>query len=298
MGLDLDTFLTALYTTVDDLYQGHIRGKLPQRPGPKPSLSDSEVLTLALLAQWRHFPSERAFWRWAQAHLLPYFPDLVCQPRFNRRVRWLWDALGLLFKGGASLVVEPSAYRVLDATSVPVVKLPRWQRSAFRGEARISWCAARQEWYFGFKLFVAVTPEGVITSAGLLPANVGDRPGAEVLFQQEQHPYYLGDKGFCSVQWEQKWWAEYGVRVLAAPFSRHRRAWPKAVARHMSGMRQIVEVVFSNLKDCFGLERHRAKTLLGLWARTGAKLAAYTLAQYLNRLYHRPTLAFATLCSW
>ena len=64
MGLDLDTFLTALYTTVDDLYQERIKVKFPQRPGPKPALTDSEVLTLAFLAQWRPFPSERAYWRW------------------------------------------------------------------------------------------------------------------------------------------------------------------------------------------------------------------------------------------
>ena len=52
-----------------------------------------------------------------------------------------------------------------------MVKLPRWPRSPFRGEAALSWCAAKREWYAGFKLVLAVTPAGVITSAALLPAN-------------------------------------------------------------------------------------------------------------------------------
>ena len=81
MGLDLDTFLTALYTTVDDLYQERFKVKFPQRPGPKPALTDSEVLTLAFLAQWRPFPSERAYWRWAHAHLSTNFPNLISQSR-------------------------------------------------------------------------------------------------------------------------------------------------------------------------------------------------------------------------
>ena len=37
MDLDLETFLTALYVIVDDLYQDHIQPKMPARggsPGP------------------------------------------------------------------------------------------------------------------------------------------------------------------------------------------------------------------------------------------------------------------------
>ncbi len=43
--MDLDTFLVALYTIVDDLYQQHVAGTKPVRPGPRPTVSDSEVLT-------------------------------------------------------------------------------------------------------------------------------------------------------------------------------------------------------------------------------------------------------------
>ena len=40
-------------------------------------LSQSEILTLAILAQWPRFRSERDFWRYAQGHLRSYFPKLV-----------------------------------------------------------------------------------------------------------------------------------------------------------------------------------------------------------------------------
>jgi hypothetical protein len=52
MTLDLDTFLVALYTIIDDLYQAQVASQLPRGPGKRPTLSDSEVLTLALCAQW------------------------------------------------------------------------------------------------------------------------------------------------------------------------------------------------------------------------------------------------------
>ena len=52
MTLDFDTFLVALYTIVDDLYCAHFAWRKPRRRGPKPRLTDSEVLTIAIVAQW------------------------------------------------------------------------------------------------------------------------------------------------------------------------------------------------------------------------------------------------------
>ena len=57
--IDVDTFLTTLYVTVDDFCQSHLPEK--SQPGPEASLSPSEVVTLALFAQWTRFNSERDF---------------------------------------------------------------------------------------------------------------------------------------------------------------------------------------------------------------------------------------------
>jgi hypothetical protein len=46
--------------------------------------------------------------------------------------------------------------------------------------------------------------------------------------------------------------------------------------------------VISQLKDFYGLERHRAKTLGGLLTRLAAKVAAYTLGQRINNSLGRP----------
>ena len=68
MDLDLDTFLTAVYVIVDELFQTQFAPRKPRRPGPRPRYSDSEVLTLAVLAQYRPDRSERAFLRYVAAH--------------------------------------------------------------------------------------------------------------------------------------------------------------------------------------------------------------------------------------
>ena len=49
------------------------------------------------------------------------------------------------------------------------------------------------------------------------------------------------------------------------------------------------------LKDQFGLKRHRAKTLGGLLTRLAAKVAAYTCGQVLNARLGRPLRHLADL---
>src|SRR5215203_6069700 len=64
-------------------------GHTPPRPSRPPERPGAEVLTLAILAQWPRFRSERDFWRFAWAHLRPYFPMLCSQGQLNRRIRAL-----------------------------------------------------------------------------------------------------------------------------------------------------------------------------------------------------------------
>ena len=86
--MDLDSFLVSLYVLVDDWWKAD-RPFTPRRGGRPASLSESEVLTLAILAQWPRFRSERDFWRFASLHLRQYFPKLLSQSQLNRRVRAL-----------------------------------------------------------------------------------------------------------------------------------------------------------------------------------------------------------------
>jgi hypothetical protein len=53
--------------------------------------------------------------------------------------------------------------------------------------------------------------------------------------------------------------------------------------------------VIWQLKDYFGLERHRAKTMGGLLTRLAAKVTAYTCGQLLNSRLGRPLRNLAEL---
>jgi len=294
--MDLDSFLVSLYVLVDDWWKGD-RSSEPPKTGRPALLTDSEVLSLAILAQWPRFRSERDFWRFAWAHLRGYFPDLCSQSQFNRRARALEPEMRSVQRAFARELAEPSAvYRVLDTTLVPVmVRVRACRKGLFAGQASFGRSASRTEWVYGFKVALVVDPEGVVSAFGLAPAASDERPIGEALLAEDRHDAYLADKGFSALDWERHWLEVYGALVAATPKNNDRRAWSKADRRWASGKRQIIEGVIGQLKDFFGLERHRAKTLSGLLMRLAAKVAAYTCGQRLNDRLGRPLRHLADL---
>jgi hypothetical protein len=296
MGIDLDTFLTALYTVVDDLYRERLAAVVAHRPGPAPALSDSEVLTLAIGAEWGPWDSERGFWRFASRRLRHLFPRLVDQSVFNRRRRSLYPALAAVQRAVAErLGVQLERERLLDTKPVAVLVLKRHDDRGliFDGKAAVGWCQTKRQWYYGFKLVLSLTLGGVIARYDLVPANVDDRDAAvEVL---EPGCRYWADKGFFGRECQREWAEFDGALVRAEPPRSTLAAWPRAFAYLAHRLRQLVEVVTAQLQGQFAIERTLAKTLWGLVTRVQAKLTAHTLGVYLNVLAGRPPLALKTL---
>ena len=296
MALELDTFLTAVYTIVDDLYQERLATTLRHRPGPAPALSDSEVLTLAICAEWGPWDSERAFWRFVCRRLRHLFPRLIDQSAFNRRRRSLYPALAALQRAiAARLGAHLERERLLDTKPIAVMVLKRHDDRGltFDGKAAVGWCQTKRQYYYGFKLVLALTLDGVIVRYDLVPANVDDRDAATTVLEPGCH--YWADKGFYGRQCQQEWQATDGALVRAEPPHSAQATWPRAFAYLAHRIRQRIEVVNAQLQGQFAIERTLAKTLWGLVTRVQAKLTAHTLGIYLNVLSSHPPLALKTL---
>ena len=190
--MDLDSFLVSLYVLVDDWWKLQHASRSPKTGRPA-LLSDPEVLTLAILAQWPRFRSERDFWRFAWAHLRPYFPMLCSQSQLNRRVRALEPEMHELQLAFAGELADPSAlYRVMDTTLVPaIVRVRASRKGLFFGQATFGRSASKTEWVYGFKVALVVDPDGVVSVFGLAAASSDERPIGEALVARDRHEAYL-----------------------------------------------------------------------------------------------------------
>ena len=143
--MDLDSFLVSLYVLTENWWKATHDAPADARVGRPSLISDPEILTLAILAQWPRFRSERDFHRFAEAHLREYFPTLPSQSQFNRRARALEaEAKALSLHLARTLAEDGAVYHVLDTTLIPaVVRVRACRRGLFAGQATFGRSASK-----------------------------------------------------------------------------------------------------------------------------------------------------------
>jgi len=193
MHVDLDTFLTVVYCVCDEVYQREIAPRLRPRPGARPKLSDSEVLTLAVLGQWHGQRCERCYLRAVRRHWRAYFPQVTSQSAFNRRVRHLWAALSLLGPAIARevsrLLGRSTTYQVWDGVPVPLMRPCRGERHRlFAAEASVGHGGSEKTAYYGMHLLAAVNDQGAIDGCVIGPAATSEYWLAEALLRWQHDP--------------------------------------------------------------------------------------------------------------
>ena len=279
----LEGMITVLFCLVDDTY----RLLNPRANGyaSLKKLSDSEVLTLALLQQLRGVESERSFLRDAERFFSHLFPGVVgLHPSsLNRRVRNLRRFLEPLRRAVlAELVGDPETL-VVDSTLLAVLH-PRQvaQSAGFDGAAWAVWGSFA---VYGVKLHLLCSTNRVPVSYELTAANVAD-----VLLVRE----LLAEAGLEEGGVARRLFGDLAYRSgpLGEELAEELAEVGVLLASERAGrrpqVRQQVKVCFAALKRAFGMGETLAITLAGLVTRIAAKVCAYTYGLYVTRLLGRP----------
>jgi hypothetical protein len=307
--VDLDTFLTTLYVTVDDFCKSLPAAK--RRPGRDASLSVSEVVTLTAMSQWYCYRNQRSFYRYARKNLQAAFPTLPDRSQFNRLVRQHCDVIAAFaLHVVKTMQARQVNYEVLDTTGVPVRNVKRRGHGWLAGMANIGWCT-RLGWFNGFRLLIGVTPHGVITGFCFAAGSAKEQPMTEMLLalRSQVRPAipsvgrpalgpYLADQGFAGDRTHEMWRAMYGATVISEPQVNSRDTWDEKSRRWLHSVRQIVETVYDKLTNFLRLDRERAHDLTGFQANLAAKVALHNFCIWLNQALGRAPLAFAELVDW
>jgi hypothetical protein len=270
VSADLDALLTCLYVLVDDLLPAR------RRFGRPPRISDSELICLAVAQVLLDCPNERRFLRAAKrrlGHLFPYIPG---QSGFNKRLRalapQLLQTIALLARLSPSFC---DGLRLLDSTPVPcAASRETVRRSALAGHGGYGYCRSHSRWFWGFRLYLLCSPDGLPVGFELAPANAPERVVAAELLERVLQPgqIVIGDKGFAGAEFEQF------VTSLGGTLIRPDRKDEPQRFGSLGSIRQWIESTFDTLKDQLSLERHGGRTLTGLISRIARRLLALTAA--------------------
>jgi hypothetical protein len=270
---------------VDDIWQQI--APLFKRPGPEPEVSDSELITMALVGECRGWHQETVLIsNWHEHQDL--FPKIPSRSRFNRRRRNLMFAINLIRKTLLEMMdLAQDNQCIIDSLPVPVVEfylVPSSTGDWAAHGARFGKVSSKGETIFGYKLHLLITLNGLILDFELAPANAPDLDVGEEMLANHTNLDVIGDKGYISADVAATLLRENEIRLLTLPRRNQKRQLPEVVERTINSVRQLIETVNGQLSNQFNIEKTYAHSFWGLCARLYTKLTAHTLCIYINRL--------------
>jgi hypothetical protein len=264
-----DDFIVTAFVVIDKLMT-----TLGHRDDVRARASDAEVLTVAVVAA-KYFQGHLAR-ALAVLHRGRYLSGPLSASRFNRRLHALRDWLALALETLGALFADGAAF-LIDSMPVPVCRRARAGRcKKVRGKAYCGYCAAKREKFFGWRLHLVCTTDGVPVAFDLLPGGLHDlTPVHELCHGLPRRAAVYGDKGYNGAADEATLLAEARVRLV--PIRRANMApnrWADKLA--LRAYRRRIEALFSQL-EAMGVQRLRARTNPGLELKLHAALLAATI---------------------
>ena len=258
--MNLDDFIITSFCTIDELLPIVTQGSRLRERGPLPKLTDSEVITMELVATYLGLSQDKEVFNYFRRHYAHFFPAMaqVDRTTFVRQAANLWavkERLWCVIRD--SLLLYDPTVAIVDSMPIPVCQFARAYRChRFDSSASYGKDHTCRQTFYGFRLHVRLCWPGVITQMCLEPANVHE---GEVAWEltAETSGLLLGDRN-CWLPQLQQALRKLGV-VLLAPFrkasAQPAHSWSAVLGR----VRYRIDTVFGQLTD-----RCKAKRV---WAR-------------------------------
>jgi DDE family transposase len=272
-SMDPELRLIWIYCVIDEAIRSIGENERVRQRGLSPILTDAEVLTILIWGEMMQLPTDAAIWRRAVTDLKAWFPHIGTEWNFVRRGTNLIHVK----KQIQERLFGPSAdWNAFDGLPLPVCKNARARRDRrFQGEAAWSYCAAKDERYYGFKAGFLMNSNNEIFRYWIGPANVDER---EMLMGTAvgMSGLLLADKGLISNALEGQLAGE-GI-CLTVPYRKNMPDdRPRWVLRQAMRLRRRIETAFSRLVQWFGITRTNGRDFWRWSARILRKILAYNL---------------------
>ena len=245
--------VTALYCITDDLLKavGH-------REDTRRTMCDAEVLTTALTAALYFGGNVEHARRFMSATGL--MPRMLSRSRLNRRLHAVGDLAHALFHqiGAALKEASISTRYLLDSFPVAVCDNIRISRcrlvegAQWRGRS-----AAHRRYFYGVRVQVVTTEEGVPVELAFLPGSASDVRGLGVLpLSLPEGSELFMDSGYTDYAAEDAA-REFDAVTFAVQRKRNSRRWDEPWrAYYKQLMRKRIETAFSQIKAMFPRHIH------------------------------------------
>lgn len=253
-----------------------------------PKLSDLELISLIILAEFKSIDSEYQLFRDIKDFDIG---SKIERSVYNRRKRKLFPFMEEIRTKMVEKLNDFEKYFVVDSMPLEVCKLARSSRSKICKEIDYAlpnkgFCASQNLHFYGYKLHAVCSISGVFQSFDLSPASVHDIHYLQDIKTQLSDCVLLGDKGYLSQTIQLDLFNEVNIQ-LETPKRKNQKDYKPQFYQYKK-YRKRIETLFSQLCDQFMIRRNYAKTFQGFKTRILAKITTLTTIQYLNKfLFNR-----------
>ena len=249
----------------------------------KPKLSDIELISLMILAEFKSIDSEHQLFRDIKGFEIA---SRIERSVYNRRKRKLFPFMEEIRMKMVEKFNEFETFFVVDSMLLEVCKISRSSRSKICKETDYAipnkgFCASQNLHFYGYKLHAVCSINGVFQSFDLSPASVHDIHYLQDIKTQLSDCVILADKGYLSSTIQLDLFKEVNIQ-LETPKRKNQKDY-KPQFYPFKKYRKRIETLFSQLCDQFMIRRNYAKTFQGYKTRILTKITTLTAIQYLNR---------------
>ena len=258
----------------------------------KPKMSDCQIIAFAITGESLGIDSESYLWGKLKNEHSQDFPNLIDRSNFNRRRKRLYPFIEQLNKDIAGLINKGENCFLVDSIPIPVCKNAREKQSKvckenFETAPDKGYSAVNKTWFYGYKLHLLTSVNGVFHSMDLTRASVHDvQYLSQVKYSGLNNCTLLADKGYLSSTQQLDLFSSCNVK-LETPMRLNQKDY-SLFPPVFKKVRKRIETLFSQLCDQFMLKRNYAKTLIGLSVRILTKITSVTLLQYINLKNDKP----------
>lgn len=302
----IEEFVIAIYCLIEDeLYPAFLKQHgLPRRAGFPPTLSDSECLTVELVGQYLGYTSQKQLYAQMHDRFGAWFPALRDRSAFTRQCANLWQVKSFMHHHLVERLGGLQAdCQIIDTLPLPIChRARRFQRRIFRTESvggfpapTLGYCAAKDEYYFGFKGGLRITDYGLIVHAPLLAAQGHDSPCRDALLAGLQAPtQVIGDAAFLALERQQEL-QQHHIHLLT-PLKRNMQPTdprkPFVAPQWASRIRRRIETIYAQLVQRFHVQTMKGRDAWHLQSLWTTKILTHTICVGLNIRLKREPLDF------
>jgi transposase len=166
-----------------------------------------------------------------------------------------------------------SGISFVDATKIQVCHNRRigshrvFQHLAARGKTSV-------DWFFGFKLHLAVNEVGELLNVHITPGNVDDRQPIPKLLQSLFGKVFA-DRGYVSQALTEKLLQDFGIEFFVKPKRNMKNRLMRLSDKLLSRKRSIIETIIDQLKNISQIEHSRHRSPVNFCVNLLCGLIAY-----------------------